>query len=140
MVAVSVCQYPLSQRLVSDTWEIAQTPGRSDTALGGFGMQGARSAERTKMSLRMDPDERPRPHQIYKREFTERILALAPTSILDVGCGEAQLLRAAASGGCESCVGLEVDESLVSKHRNEGLDVRLGRAEALPFPDQSFDV
>jgi SAM-dependent methyltransferase len=103
-------------------------------------MQGARSAERTKMSLRMDPDERPRPHQIYKREFTERILALAPTSILDVGCGEAQLLHAAASGGCESCVGLEVDESLVSKHRNEGLDVRLGRAEALPFPDQSFDV
>jgi ubiquinone/menaquinone biosynthesis C-methylase UbiE len=104
-------------------------------------MQGARtSGERTKMSMRMDPEELPRPHQIYKCEFMERILNLSPTSILDVGCGEAQVLRAAASAGCESCVGIEVDESLVSKHRNEGLDVRLGRAETLPFADKSFDV
>lgn len=104
-------------------------------------MQGAgMSSERTKMSLRVDPDERPRPHQSYKRELLERILALSPTSILDVGCGEAELLRAAASAGCAHCAGLEVDDSLVAKHRGQGLDVRLGRAEALPFPDQSFDV
>lgn len=96
--------------------------------------------ERTKMSIRVDPKDLPRPHQSYKREFLHRILTLSPASILDVGCGEAELLRAAASAGCGNCVGLEVDEGLISKYRNQGLDVRLGRAETLPFPDQSFDV
>jgi len=104
-------------------------------------MQGTgTNVERTKMSMRVEPEERPRPHQSYKRELLHRILALSPQSILDVGCGEAELLRAAASAGCANCTGLEVDESLVSKHRSDGLDVRLGCAEALPFPDQSFDV
>lgn len=92
------------------------------------------------MSMRVGPEERPRPHQNYKGELLNRILALSPKSILDVGCGEAELLRAAASAGCANCAGLEVDERLVSKHLNQGLNVRLGRAEALPFPDQSFDV
>jgi ubiquinone/menaquinone biosynthesis C-methylase UbiE len=93
-----------------------------------------------KMSTAATPEEHPRPHQYYKRKLLERILALAPSSLLDVGCGDGELVRAAALAGCAHNAGLEVDEKIVSKHRGQGLDVHLGRAEALPFDDQSFDV
>jgi SAM-dependent methyltransferase len=93
-----------------------------------------------KMSTAAVPEEQPRPHQHYKRELLEKILALAPGSLLDVGCGDGELLRAAALAGCTHNAGIEVDEKIVSKHREQGLDIHLGRAEALPFDDHSFDV
>jgi SAM-dependent methyltransferase len=98
------------------------------------------NAERSKMSMQAIAREQPRPHQSYKREFLDRVLACSPRSLLDVGCGEAELLQAAAVAGCPECVGVEIDENLTAKHRNLGLDVRAGRAEALPFADGSFDI
>jgi SAM-dependent methyltransferase len=99
-----------------------------------------RKAERSKMSMQAIAQERPRPHQSYKREFLDRVLACSPGSLLDIGCGEAEMLQAAALAGCPECVGVEIDEGLVAKHRNLGLDIRVGRAEALPFADGSFDI
>jgi SAM-dependent methyltransferase len=93
-----------------------------------------------KMSTATVPEEKPRPHRHYKRDLLDRILALSPSSLLDVGCGDGELLRAAALAGCAHTAGLEVDENIVSKHREQGLDVRGGRAEVLPFADHSFDV
>jgi SAM-dependent methyltransferase len=93
-----------------------------------------------KMSRAAVPEEQPRPQQHYKRDLLDRLMALSPSSLLDVGCGDGDLLRAAALAGCAHNAGLEVDEGIVSKHREHGLDVHLGRAEALPFSDRSFDV
>lgn len=59
--------------------------------------------------------------------------------VLDVGCGEGALLRAALAQGCDA-VGMEVVPELVQQGRAAGGDVRLGAAEALPFEDQSFDA
>lgn len=58
--------------------------------------------------------------------------------VLDIGCGAGELLREYLAGDCEA-VGLEIDEALVHHHRAAGCDVRLGRAEELPFEDASFD-
>lgn len=66
--------------------------------------------------------------------------ALAPGDrVLDVGCGDARLVRELRRDGIEA-TGLEIDRNLVARARLEGLDVREGRAEALPFADASFDA
>jgi SAM-dependent methyltransferase len=97
-------------------------------------------AEHSKMSMQTSPQELPRSNKSYKREFLDKVLACSPGSLLDIGCGDAELLRAAAHAGCREVVGIEIDADLIAKHRNLGLDVREGRAESLPFADGSFDV
>jgi SAM-dependent methyltransferase len=81
-----------------------------------------------------------RPSEEYERDWLARILNTRPSSVLDVGCGEGKLLEEATRAGCERCMGIEIDERLVSACRNRNLDVRAGVAESLPFEDQSFDV
>jgi SAM-dependent methyltransferase len=92
------------------------------------------------LMARSEITHRRAPHATYKLELERRIRAMAPGSLLDVGCGNGELLRAAADAGSATCIGLEVDDALVAARRDDGLDVRLGRAEALPFADRSIDV
>ena len=94
----------------------------------------------TKMSVHSPPEEQPRPHQRYKREWLEQVLSGSPGKLLDVGCGTGELLQAVASKGGWQCTGLELDDNAIATCRSRGLDVRAGRAEALPFPNESFDV
>jgi SAM-dependent methyltransferase len=97
-------------------------------------------APETKMMSRTAAQEQARPQQTYKRELLSRIAATSPKSLLDIGCGEGALLRAVAGLGCADCVGLEIDETVIASRQAVGLNVHLGRAEALPFEDKSFDV
>lgn len=92
------------------------------------------------MSVQAVIQEQARPQEAYKREFLERVMSLSPESLLDVGCGEAELMKAAAAAGCPRCTGIEPDEATASTLREQELDVRAARAEALPFGDRSFDV
>ena len=90
--------------------------------------------------------------------FTERSLGIRPAAavhvdcqallrrginpgmyLLDVGCGDGDMMRALRAEGIEA-TGVEPDGALVSRARASGLDVREGRAEALPFPDAAFDA
>lgn len=80
------------------------------------------------------------PHQLYKRDLAHRIAAVAPASLLDVGCGNGELLQRLAVSGAHRCAGLEVDQADVDRLRSAGLDVHRGVAEALPFADGAFDV
>lgn len=61
--------------------------------------------------------------------------------LLDVGTADGRMLEAIARAfpGAEA-VGLEALEDLAASARARGLDVRVGRAEALPFPDGAFDA
>jgi SAM-dependent methyltransferase len=71
-------------------------------------------------------------------------------SVLEVGCGTGVLDRwlARHTGGANRIVGLDISRYLLREAmalaRQEGLEgvieFREGRAEALPFPDSSFDV
>ena len=59
--------------------------------------------------------------------------------VLDVGCGEGELMSRLADRGC-SVSGVEIDHSLVQMCRASGLQVVEGRAESLPLAAASVDA
>ena len=62
--------------------------------------------------------------------------------VLDVACGTGVLALAAANrAGPGAVVGLDVNVGMlaVARRKAPGIDWRQGRAEALPFDDESFD-
>jgi len=72
----------------------------------------------------------------------ERSVPLPGRAVLDVGCGGGGFLRALARRGA-TVAGVEIDEGQLARARASGLDescLHVGRAEALPFADASFDV
>ena len=79
------------------------------------------------------------------REFYERLRLQPGLRLLDVGCGSGQLALMAARDGLE-VTGVDIATNLVERARaraqTEGLSARFEEAdaEALPFPDASFDV
>jgi ubiquinone/menaquinone biosynthesis C-methylase UbiE len=78
------------------------------------------------------------------------ILELAGTlqdrSILDVGCGDGTLAVVSAHNGAARVAGCDPDWRMVAQARaramrgNTRIDLTVARAQALPFPDNSFDV
>ena len=60
-----------------------------------------------------------------------------PRRVLDVGCGDGRL---ASLYTAEEVVLVDASEAAVAAAGARGLDARLGDAEALPFPDDSFDA
>lgn len=81
------------------------------------------------------------------QEWPDRVLEAAHIepgqTILDVACGTGVLTLAAAEKVSPNglVVGLDVNEGMlaVARRKAPGLDWRHGRAEALPFPEDSFD-
>jgi ubiquinone/menaquinone biosynthesis C-methylase UbiE len=61
--------------------------------------------------------------------------------VVDVACGPGDLTAAAAARGAET-VGVDLAAGMleVARERHPGLTFREGDAEALPFPDASFDA
>jgi SAM-dependent methyltransferase len=61
--------------------------------------------------------------------------------VLDVGCGEGRFCRMLKTMDI-SVVGIDPTEELLmqARRRDPSGDYRLARAEALPFPDESFDL
>lgn len=58
--------------------------------------------------------------------------------VLDVGCGRGYLLSRLAHAGFR-CAGIDIPGSPIPNHAN-GMDIRIGDALNLPWPDQSFDL
>jgi len=81
-------------------------------------------------------------------EYEEQILPLARECIvgaqrvLDVGTGEGQLARLAVRDGASRVVGIDptVAQVTVAQARGGGALYVRGGANALPFPDESFDA
>lgn len=77
--------------------------------------------------------------------FFQRLNVPAGAKLLDVGCGSGQLALYAARAGVQA-TGCDIATNWVEAARvraaEEGLDARFdeGDAEALPYPDASFDV
>jgi 2-polyprenyl-3-methyl-5-hydroxy-6-metoxy-1,4-benzoquinol methylase len=59
--------------------------------------------------------------------------------LLDVGCGVGYLLRAAQAEGWE-VTGLDLDRAAADIAKQAGLDVHWTTADAMPFPEATFDV
>jgi ubiquinone/menaquinone biosynthesis C-methylase UbiE len=77
------------------------------------------------------------------RIVTEIIGNRSNGRVLDVGCGPGILLSRLAASGLKLC-GVDCSPEMIieAKRRTRGTDVKLmiGRAEALPFKDRTFDV
>lgn len=85
-----------------------------------------------------ETEARDRPHQHYRDRFYESLMARAPDSVLDIGCGEGALLKRLAADGVEA-EGIEIEPELIDQARSDGLAVRNAPAESLPFEDGSVD-
>ena len=63
-------------------------------------------------------------------------------TILDVGCGIGQTLSAVEFAECSNRYGIDIDAVAIAKGCSTfpGLQLRVASAEALPFPDNMFDL
>ncbi len=70
-----------------------------------------------------------------------RVTGRGYCSALDVGCGEGRFCRSLAGLGI-TATGIDPTTALIAaaRARDPGGDYRLGRAEALDFPDAAFDL
>jgi SAM-dependent methyltransferase len=73
------------------------------------------------------------------RNIVLRLLGRGPGRLLDVGCGGGSHMLAFAAEGW-SPVGVDSSSAQLDLARHRGCEVVAGRAEALPFDDQSFDA
>ena len=78
---------------------------------------------------------------VLDRPMLERIHGRRFATALDVGCGEGRFCRMLQAAGI-STVGIDPTEALVrqARRRDPKGDYRIARAEALGFPDLSFDL
>lgn len=93
------------------------------------------------MNMQMDPAvfrNEVRPHPYYREVFFTNLMASQPRSVLDIGCGSGALLMRLRAQGVRA-LGLECSSESVKHLRDQGLDVREGVGEELPFPDASVD-
>lgn len=80
-----------------------------------------------------------------EQEIYNELLDLDHKQIIELGCGRAEITRAIATGGeGRSMVALEVDEIQHALHQQiddlPNVEFRMAGAEAVPYPDASFDV
>jgi SAM-dependent methyltransferase len=75
------------------------------------------------------------------RQVLERLNVGAGIDLLDVGCGAGRFCRIAADRGARVS-GIDATAPLVeiARERIRGADLRVGDVEALPWPDDSFDL
>src|SRR5215813_10219232 len=92
-----------------------------------------------------DSDRFSRSMENETRSFYERLDVPPGAHLLDVACGSGQLALIAAREGVK-VTGVDIAENLIERAQArssaEGLPARfqVGDAEALPFPDATFDV
>lgn len=72
------------------------------------------------------------------RRFFQRLRALEPESVLDVGCGKGRLLELCREAGILAN-GLEADAERVRELTDRGFTVTEGDASALPSGNRAFD-
>jgi ubiquinone/menaquinone biosynthesis C-methylase UbiE len=80
----------------------------------------------------------------YHRLIDDQAAALvqrvaAGADVLEVGCGTGLILERVAKFA-KSVRGIDLSPGMLERARERGLDVVEGSADALPFPNESFDV
>jgi len=81
----------------------------------------------------------------FERTLAELFAQAAPTSLLDVGCGEGVLVHAWAQAIAPArVVGIDLEEPSIqagwAERQAPNLEYKVMKAEALPFSDGEFDV
>jgi SAM-dependent methyltransferase len=76
---------------------------------------------------------------LFGRDTVTRLLGPGPGALLDVGCGGGSHAVAFGELGW-TVTGIDSSADQLRLARARGVDARLGRAEALPFEDRTFDA
>jgi len=81
----------------------------------------------------------------FERSLEDLFRLAAPTSVLDIGCGEGVVVqRWAQSLGDARVVGIDLEEPSIqagwAEHQAPNLEYRVMQAENLPFADGEFDL
>lgn len=80
----------------------------------------------------------------FERTLEELFVKAAPTTLLDVGCGEGVLTHEWAKRVDGQVVGIDLDDPHLhaewEKRQAPNLEYRVLKAENMPFEDKSFDV
>jgi demethylmenaquinone methyltransferase / 2-methoxy-6-polyprenyl-1,4-benzoquinol methylase len=83
----------------------------------------------------------------WRRALVDAVAAGSPTNVLDVATGTAGVALALRARTGATVVGVDLTEAMVRRGRENvrrarasGIAFALGRGEALPFPDASFDA
>ena len=84
------------------------------------------------------PTDTPSPRERYRQDTLQRLLALAPDSVLDVGCGDGAFLAELAAR-LPGVAGIDTDAEQVAAAQARGLDARIASAARLPFADGAFE-
>lgn len=80
------------------------------------------------------------PEQMLRIEQTIGLIPPQARSVLDVGAGHGVLLQELQVSRDIRGVGVEITPSKVEYAQSQGVDLRLGAAQELAFPDASFDT
>jgi SAM-dependent methyltransferase len=67
------------------------------------------------------------------------VIEAQPARVLEVGCGEGELAERLGRETSAEVIAVDQSPRMVELARARGVDARMGRAEALPFDDSSFD-
>lgn len=84
----------------------------------------------------------------WRGELVARVASSRPRQVLDVATGTAGVAIALANATGADVTGIDITESMLARgrervrsaHLDDRINLRSGRAEALPFPDGSFDA
>jgi SAM-dependent methyltransferase len=76
--------------------------------------------------------------ELLRNRFLERLLALQPESVLDIGCGAGPILQALGQAGI-GALGIEPSKERCAELRASGMEAQAGRGETADFPENSFD-
>ena len=71
--------------------------------------------------------------------FVDELVALAPETVLDVGCGTGKVARELSARGLE-VLGVELDERMAAIAREHGIEVELGAFEDWDPRGRTFDL
>lgn len=77
------------------------------------------------------------------QEIVDRVLACEGTKLLDLGCGNGNVLASLVSYPEKELYGMDLSEKMIEEARQrlpEGVNLCVGDAERLPYADQSFDI
>lgn len=81
-------------------------------------------------------------HCMYE-EIINRVSQIQPENILDLGCGNGNVLAALAKCTTSKLFGLDLSENMISeakKRLNDDAELKIGDSENLPYEDSKFDV